>query len=339
MKRRKKKSENIQTVIWWDSGLTPWLPTFVVKLRTPKENHPKKKASVYIATEMCGIQAHLKEVVWFPKSKMANTNSPRPAEHSEILHDWVLKSEISLLLSRTSSCFLFLSSLVTLMLVVILIGDSATGKSSIMTRLIRNEWNPSITSTLGVNLWIKTIDVNSRIVKGSSLWFLCIVSLSPSFGIINSIIALVNIWDTAGQEVFRTMLPSFYQSLSDPAWIWRIHRGAQGAFLVYDITNRITFDHIDGWLKELRHHASPDVILLIGNKVYLPFPSPSLILSLPWRDQCDLQDLREVTIGEALEYAQSRGLAFMETSALDATGVHEAFLEVITRKSHLTLVV
>jgi hypothetical protein len=54
--------------------------------------------------------------------------------------------------------------------------------------------------------------------------------------------------------------------------------------------------------------------------------------------QCDLESKREVTTGEALEFAQLRGLAFMETSALDATGVHEAFLEVICRKSlRLTL--
>jgi hypothetical protein len=50
---------------------------------------------------------------------------------------------------------------------VILIGDSATGKSSLMTGLIRNEWNPSITSTISAHLWIKTVHVNSRVVKGN----------------------------------------------------------------------------------------------------------------------------------------------------------------------------
>jgi GTPase SAR1 family protein len=79
-------------------------------------------------------------------------------------HDWVMKSQS---VPSSSSTYYVIAHLLSLSLIVILIGDSATGKSSLMTRLIRNEWNPSITSTMGVHLWIKTVDVNSRVVKGS----------------------------------------------------------------------------------------------------------------------------------------------------------------------------
>lgn len=82
--------------------------------------------------------------------------------------------------------------------------------------------------------------------------------------------------------------------------------------LVYDITKRQTFDHIPRWLEELRAHADKNiVIILIGNK-------------------SDLEDQRAVPTEDAKEFAQKEGLFFLETSALEATNVEEAFLTVLT---------
>jgi GTPase SAR1 family protein len=167
-----------------------------------------------------------------------------------------------------------------------------------MTRLIRNEWNPSITSTMGVHLWIKTVDVNSRVVKGAveilflsaelifSLQFIFGIPLDKkSFGHYSQLITC--------QDLFAPLfvLLIFYGpfcfsislsvSLPFPALSVSVSgRGAQGAFLVYDITERASFDHLDNWLRELREHASPEIIMLIGNKVPPPPPlSPSSLCS------------------------------------------------------------
>ncbi|XP_022865596.1 ras-related protein Rab11D-like, partial [Olea europaea var. sylvestris] len=82
--------------------------------------------------------------------------------------------------------------------------------------------------------------------------------------------------------------------------------------LVYDITKRQTFDHIPRWLEELRAHADKNiVIILIGNK-------------------SDLEDQRSVPTEDAKEFAQTEELFFLETSALEATNVENAFLTVLT---------
>ena len=105
----------------------------------------------------------------------------------------------------------------------------------------------------------------------------------------------LQIWDTAGQESFRSITRSYY-------------RGATGALLVYDISRRDTFNHLTRWLEEARQHASPKmVIMLIGNK-------------------SDLEK-REVSYEEGEKFAQENGLIFLETSAKTAQNVEEAFLQ------------
>lgn len=90
------------------------------------------------------------------------------------------------------------------------------------------------------------------------------------------------------------------------------YRGAVGAMLVYDVTKRPTFDHIPRWLEELRAHADKNiVIMLVGNKT-------------------DLADQRAVSTEDAKEFAQKEGLFFLETSALEATNVEEAFMTVLS---------
>ncbi|CAO3632201.1 unnamed protein product [Mucor hiemalis] len=104
----------------------------------------------------------------------------------------------------------------------------------------------------------------------------------------------LQIWDTAGQESFRSITRSYY-------------RGAAGALLVYDITRRDTFENLPVWLEDVRQHANPNtVITLIGNK-------------------CDLEKHRQVSREEAEAFAKEHGLFFLETSAKSAENVEEAF--------------
>ncbi|KAK4720960.1 hypothetical protein R3W88_011193 [Solanum pinnatisectum] len=157
---------------------------------------------------------------------------------------------------------------------VVLIGDSAVGKSQILARFARNEFSLDSKATIGVEFQTRTLVIQHKSVKAQ-------------------------IWDTAGQERYRAVTSAYY-------------RGAVGAMLVYDITKRQTFDHIPRWLEELRAHADRNiVIILIGNKT-------------------DLKDQRAVPTEDAKEFAQKEGLFFLETSAMEATNVEDAFSTVLT---------
>ncbi|XP_051143566.1 ras-related protein Rab11C [Andrographis paniculata] len=107
------------------------------------------------------------------------------------------------------------------------------------------------------------------------------------------------IWDTAGQERYRAITSAYY-------------RGAVGALLVYDITKRQTFENVRRWLRELRDHADSNiVIMMLGNK-------------------SDLSHLRAVSEDDGGALAEKEGLAFLETSALDAHNVEKAFHTILT---------
>ncbi|KAF5402724.1 Small GTP-binding protein domain [Paragonimus heterotremus] len=106
------------------------------------------------------------------------------------------------------------------------------------------------------------------------------------------------IWDTAGQERYRAITSAYY-------------RGAVGALLVYDIAKRVTYENATQWLHELRDHSDQDIVVMfVGNK-------------------SDLRHLRMVPTDEAKEFAKREKMFFMETSALDASNVDEAFVEVL----------
>ncbi|CAI9301319.1 unnamed protein product [Lactuca saligna] len=112
---------------------------------------------------------------------------------------------------------------------VVLIGDSAVGKSQLLARFAKNEFNVDSKATIGVEFQTKSLLIDGKMVKAQ-------------------------IWDTAGQERYRAVTSAYY-------------RGAVGAMLVYDMTKRQSFDHMTRWLEELRGHADKNiVIMLIGNK-------------------------------------------------------------------------
>ncbi|KAH0785682.1 Ras-related protein RABD1 [Histomonas meleagridis] len=152
---------------------------------------------------------------------------------------------------------------------VLLIGDSGTGKSCILIRFAENIFSDNYISTIGVDFKIKTIEIEGKTVK-------------------------MQVWDTAGQERFRTITASYY-------------RGSNGIILVYDVTDRDSFDHINYWMKEIDRLATPDVCrLLVGNKI-------------------DLEDKRVVTTEEGQALANQYGVAFIETSAKDNNNIEMTF--------------
>ncbi|KAK6475030.1 ras-related protein Rab-11A [Huso huso] len=118
---------------------------------------------------------------------------------------------------------------------VVLIGDSGVGKSNLLSRFTRNEFNLESKSTIGVEFATRSIQVDGKTIKAQ-------------------------IWDTAGQETYsvvpcRAITFSLY------------YRGAVGALLVYDIAKHLTYENVERWLKELRDHADSNiVIMLVGNK-------------------------------------------------------------------------
>merc|ERR1719498_1366298 len=136
---------------------------------------------------------------------------------------------------------------------LLLVGDSGVCKSTLLHRLIDDDYSGSYVSTIGVDLMIKSLEVDGKPVK-------------------------LQIWDTAGQERFRTITRQFY-------------RGAQGCLLVYDVTDRESFDHVHQWLDDIRTHTLPDtIVMLVASKCDSP------------------QSRRTVSRAEGESLAQSYGL-------------------------------
>lgn len=115
------------------------------------------------------------------------------------------------------------------LLKIVLIGDSGVGKTNLLSRFARDQFNPDSKSTIGVEFATKTLELEGKTIKAQ-------------------------IWDTAGQERYRAITSAYY-------------RGAIGALLLYDITASLTFNSLERWLKELRENADSNiVVMLVGNK-------------------------------------------------------------------------
>lgn len=112
---------------------------------------------------------------------------------------------------------------------VVLIGDSGVGKSNLLSRFTRNEFNLDSKSTIGVEFATRSTVIDGKTIKAQ-------------------------IWDTAGQERYRAITSAYY-------------RGAVGALLVYDTTSEKTMKNLPRWLKELKDHADTNIVIkIIGNK-------------------------------------------------------------------------
>ena len=152
----------------------------------------------------------------------------------------------------------------------IIIGDTGVGKSCLLLQFTDKRFQPVHDLTIGVEFGARMINIEGKPIK-------------------------IQIWDTAGQEAFRSITRSYY-------------RGAAGALLVYDITRRNTFTHLTKWLEDAREHSNLNmVIMLIGNKT-------------------DLEARRDVRREEGEAFAREHGLIFIEISAKSAANVEEAFI-------------
>ena len=152
----------------------------------------------------------------------------------------------------------------------IIIGDSAVGKSNILLRYIHDKFNEEFQSTIGVEFGAKNIKIEDKIYR-------------------------IQIWDTAGQETFRSITRAYYKN-------------SVCACVVYDITNRNSFQNVKSWIEDCKKQSPKTVFLvLIGNKV-------------------DLEDRREVTYEEGSIYAQKNGMLFFETSAKTGKNIEEIFI-------------
>ena len=142
---------------------------------------------------------------------------------------------------------------------LLMIGDSAVGKTSLLLRYANDTFSSTFITTIGIDFKIKTVDLDGRRVK-------------------------LQIWDTAGQEQFRTITRSYF-------------RGAQGIVLVYDITDRGTFNSVRSWMAQIADHADAQVNrVLVANK-------------------SDNEAERRVSSAEGAALAAEYEVKFLETSA------------------------
>ena len=166
---------------------------------------------------------------------------------------------------------------------ILLIGDTSVGKTSLLTRFIENRYSDDSLTTIGIDFVSHNI---AKILLLSLQKIKCIVKNEKKIKL--------QIWDTCGQERFRNMIESYY-------------RGGNGILVVYDITNRKSFECLTSWLIDIENKGNKNMYkILIGNK-------------------CDLEDKREVKREEGEDFANKNGMDFFETSAKTTYYVQEAF--------------
>ena len=163
------------------------------------------------------------------------------------------------------------------------IGDSNSGKSALLLKYTDTKLNESFVPTIGVDFVIKIFLNNQK-------YFLQKIKNIEIQG--KSV--KLQIWDTAGEERFKNIISSYY-------------RGASGILLLYNITDRESFESLNSWLIDIEKNASKNVCkILVGTN-------------------CDLEDERKVTYQEGKEFATNNGMKFIEVSAKNNINVNEAF--------------
>ena len=155
---------------------------------------------------------------------------------------------------------------------IIVIGDSGVGKSCLTNRATTNLFEDAYSATVGFEFLSFNVKMDEKVIK-------------------------LQIWDTCGQELYRSLITNFY-------------RNSSLAIIVYAINSKDSFDNIEMWLRELRTHSSPDVkVFLIGNKV-------------------DLEDEREVRKEDAEAFCKENNInLFMESSAKTGFNAQNIFIK------------
>ena len=156
---------------------------------------------------------------------------------------------------------------------IIVIGDSGVGKSCLTNKATRNIFEDNYHATVGFEFFTFNLKINDKIVK-------------------------LQIWDTCGQELYRSLISNFYRNTSL-------------AIIVYSVTSELSFQNIDMWLKELRTNAAPDVkVILIGNKI-------------------DLVDERVISKEQGEIFSKKNKInKFVEASAKNGINTQSTFVEI-----------
>eukprot|EP01119_Soliformovum_irregulare_P025317 TRINITY_DN9330_c0_g1_i1.p1 TRINITY_DN9330_c0_g1~~TRINITY_DN9330_c0_g1_i1.p1 ORF type:complete len:201 (-),score=51.32 TRINITY_DN9330_c0_g1_i1:38-640(-) len=152
---------------------------------------------------------------------------------------------------------------------ILLVGESGTGKSSLLLRYAEDTFSTTFMTTIGIDFKYKQMQVGDQEIR-------------------------LALWDTAGQEKYRVITSSFY-------------RGAHGVILVYDITNRESYQMLERWVADIAKYApTTTTVMIVGNK-------------------SDMEEKRLVESDEAFQFAKAHKMAYMETSAKQKTNVDAIF--------------
>lgn len=150
---------------------------------------------------------------------------------------------------------------------IVMVGNTAVGKTAIINQYVYGSSSSEHQPTVGIDFFAKTVKVGSRVVR-------------------------LHLWDTAGQEKFHSLIPAYV-------------RNASVVILVYDITNRESFEKLDFWHQFTVEQASP-MFFIVGNKV-------------------DLESARQVAAIEGQKWAENHNATFFETSATGAVNIAQLF--------------
>jgi len=157
---------------------------------------------------------------------------------------------------------------------LLMIGDSNVGKTSILLRYVNNQFSSAFISTIGIDFQIKYIKVNNKNIK-------------------------LQLWDTAGQERFRSITVTYF-------------RGAQGAIITYDATDRSTFDNVKKWMDDINKQCAKNIdVFLVANKI-------------------DLERYRVVSKEEGEELAKKYKISYFECSAKTGENIENLYFNIAT---------
>lgn len=156
----------------------------------------------------------------------------------------------------------------------IIIGDSLSGKSSYMNKLLYDTFSNDKTTTIGVDFGVLYVTINNKTLKN-------------------------HVWDTAGQETFKSIIRSYY-------------RNSDGCILTFDVTNRKSFENINKWIDELQLYSNYEKlsVIIIGNKI-------------------DLENQRAVSMEEAEELSLKYDIPYIEVSVKNDINIKRAFYKLI----------
>ncbi|KAI9852647.1 MAG: hypothetical protein M1838_006104 [Thelocarpon superellum] len=195
---------------------------------------------------------------------------------------------------------------------LVLLGEAAVGKSSLVLRFVNNDFQENKEPTIGAAFLTQKCSLPTRTIK-------------------------FEIWDTAGQERFASLAPMYY-------------RNAQSALVVYDLTKPTSLIKAKHWVAELQRQASPGIVIaLVGNKLDLTndagasgdgasgAPRDGADEGLEGAEDDGSGDARKVPTAEAKAYAQEEGLLFFETSAKTGVNVTEVFTAIANAIPESTL--